>query len=66
MANVPVSVPQLEEIAASVAQDVMEWLVVENDYADEQLPELALYATNITIMVINSFMTKINDSMGDS
>ena len=47
MANVPVSVPQLEEIAASVAQDVMEWLVVENDYADEQLPELALYATNI-------------------
>lgn len=63
MASVPLSMNQLEEIASSVAQDLLEQWAIDDRFNEDQMVEAAQMAVNDTIFVINKFMEQFNEHM---
>lgn len=60
MASVPISMQQLEDIASSVAQDLLENWAISDRFTEEQMQDAAQHAVDDTIFVINKFMEQFN------
>jgi hypothetical protein len=63
MANVPLSMEQLENITSQVAQELLEDWAIHDRFDENKLIEATQNAVNDTVLVINSFMEKFNDTM---
>ena len=63
MANVPLSMEQLENITSQVAQELLEDWAINDRFEEDQLTQATENAINDTILIINSFMEKFNDTM---
>jgi len=63
MASVPLSVQQLEEIATSVAQELLESWAINDRFSEEQMEQASQYAVDDTLLVINKFMEQFNQHM---
>jgi hypothetical protein len=63
MANVPLSMEQLENITSQVAQELLEDWAINDRFDEDKLVEATQNAVNDTVLVINSFMEKFNDTM---
>jgi len=63
MASVPLSMKQLEDIAASVAQELLEEWAIDDRFDEDQMEESTQNAVNDTLFVINRFMEHFNTHM---
>ena len=63
MANVPLSIEALEEIAANVARDLLEQWAIDDRYTEENVVEATQNAISDTLFVINKYMEEVNTYM---
>ena len=63
MASVPLSMQQLEDITAMVAQDLLEKWAIDDRFDEEQLADAAQNAVEDTAFIINQFMEHFNTQM---
>jgi hypothetical protein len=63
MASVPLSIQELESITADIAQELLEDWAINDRPMNEDGLKAAQDAVSDTILVINSFMEKMNDAM---
>ena len=63
MASVPLSVAQLEQIATSVAQDLLQEWAINDRFTEENMVQAAQDAVSDTIFVIESYMDQVNTLM---
>lgn len=63
MANVPLSMQALEEIAVSVSRDLLEQWAIDDRYTEENIVEATENAISDTIFVINRYMEEVNTHM---
>ena len=65
MASVPLSLTELETIAADIAQELLEDWAINDRTINEDAIKAAQDAISDTILVINSFMEKMNNAMDE-
>jgi hypothetical protein len=65
MASVPLSLSELETIAADIAQELLEDWAINDRQINEDSVKAAQDAISDTILVINSFMEKMNNAMDE-
>jgi hypothetical protein len=65
MASVPLSLTELETIAADIAQELLEDWAINDRVINEDAVKAAQDAISDTILVINSFMEKMNNAMDE-
>lgn len=65
MASVPLSLTELETIAADIAQELLEDWAINDRAINEDAIKAAQDAISDTILVINSFMEKMNNAMDE-
>jgi|APCry1669192319_1035405.scaffolds.fasta_scaffold00386_30 hypothetical protein len=65
MASVPLSLTELETIAADIAQELLEDWAINDRAINEDAVKAAQDAISDTILVINSFMEKMNNAMDE-
>jgi len=63
MANVPLSMNQLEQITEIVARDLLEQWALEDRFTEDQLEKATQDAVDDTAFVINQFMSLLNEVM---
>jgi len=63
MANVPLSMFQLEQITEIVARDLLEQWAIEDRFPEDQLEKATQDAVDDTAFVINQFMSLLNEVM---
>ena len=63
MANVPLSIEALEDIAANVARDLLEQWAIDDRYTEENVVEATQNAISDTLFVINKYMEEVNTYM---
>ena len=63
MASVPLSIESLEEIATSVARDLLEQWAIDDRYTEDNIFEATQNAISDTIFVINRYMEEVNTYM---
>jgi hypothetical protein len=63
MANVPLSMQQLEDIAVSVSRELLEQWAIDERFAEDKMVEAAQNAINDTIFIINAYMEHFNYAM---
>ena len=63
MAEVPVSINDLNDIAVAVSRDLLEKWAIDDRFTEEKLDEYSKYAADDTIFVINKYMEYFNDLM---
>jgi len=63
MANVPLSMNQLEQITEIVARDLLEQWAIEDRFPEDQLEKATQDAVDDTAFVINQFMSLLNEVM---
>lgn len=66
MAEVPVSIEDLNNIAVAVARDLLEKWAIDDRFTEEQLNEYSQYASEDTIFIINKYMEYLNFKMMES
>jgi len=66
MAEVPVSINDLNDIAVAVSRDLLEKWAIDDRFTEEQLDEYSKYAADDTIFVINKYMEYLNFKMSGS
>lgn len=60
MANVPLSIKQLEDIATFVSRELLENWAINNRFDENKISEAAANAVDDTIFIINKFMEQFN------
>lgn len=65
MAEVPVNLNKLEEIATTVASELLEELVIDNDVDESELPNMANLAVKVTMFVIDRYMYHVNNALDE-
>jgi len=65
MASVPLSLLELETIAADIAQELLEDWAINDRQINKDSVKAAQDAISDTILVINSFMEKMNNAMDE-
>jgi hypothetical protein len=63
MANVPLSMNQLEQITEIVARDLLEQWAIDDRFTEDQLEKATQDAVDDTAFVINQFMSLLNEVM---
>ena len=63
MADVPLSMDELEDIATDVARELLEQWAIDDRFTEEEELEAAQNAASDAIFVINRFMESFNDHM---
>lgn len=63
MANVPLSVKQLEQITEIVARNLLERWAIEDRFTEDQLEKATQDAVDDSAFVINEFMSLLNEVM---
>ena len=63
MANVPLSLNSLEEIATTVARELLEQWAIDDRYTEENILETTQNAISDTLFVINRYMEEVNTYM---
>lgn len=63
MANVPLSLNSLEEIATTVARELLEQWAIDDRYTEENILEATQNAISDTLFVINRYMEEVNTYM---
>jgi hypothetical protein len=63
MADIPLSMNELEDIATEVARELLEQWAIDDRFTEEQELEAAQNAASDAIFVINRFMEAFNDHM---
>ena len=63
MANVPLSVKQLEQITEIVARNLLERWAIEDRFIEDQLEKATQDAVDDSAFVINEFMSLLNEVM---
>lgn len=63
MANVPLSINSLEEIATTVARELLEQWAIDDRYTEENIIEATQNAISDTLFVINRYMEEVNTYM---
>jgi len=63
MADVPLSMTELEDIATEVARELLEQWAIDDRFTEDQELEAAHNAASDAIFVINRFMEAFNDHM---
>jgi hypothetical protein len=63
MAQVPLSVNQLETIVETVSRDLLEQWALNDRFGEDELDEAKQNAVDDTIFVINQFMEHFNTYM---
>ena len=66
MAEVPVSINDLNDIAVAVSRDLLEKWAIDDRFTEEKLDEYSKYAADDTIFVINKYMEYLNFKMSGS
>jgi hypothetical protein len=61
MAEVPLSVEELEEIVTNVSRDLLSDMAVDNDIADEDMEDWTNMCVNISTLCINRYMFYFNE-----
>jgi len=61
MAEVPLSVEELETIVMEVSRDLLEDMAMDNDIADEDFEEWTNMCVNIASLCINRYMFHFNE-----
>jgi hypothetical protein len=60
MANVPLSMQQLEDIATFVSRELLENWAINDRFPEDKMSEAAVNAVDDTIFIINKFMEQFN------
>ena len=63
MAEVPLSMDELEDIVSFVARDLLEELAIEIEMTDEEMPAWASLSAKVTVFVINAYMDYMNKAL---
>ncbi len=63
MANVPLSLNSLEEIATTVARELLEQWAIDDRYTEKNIFEATQNAISDTLFVINRYMEEVNTYM---
>ena len=63
MSNVPISMKSLEDITTQVAQELLESWAIDDRFEENDIEKATQNAVDDTVLVINSFMEKMNDAM---
>jgi len=63
MANVPLSMNQLEQITEIVARNLLERWAIEDRFTEDQLEKATQDAVDDSAFVINEFMSLLNEVM---
>jgi len=66
MAEVPVSINDLNDIAVAVSRDLLEKWAIDDRFTEEKLDDYSKYAADDTIFVINKYMEYLNFKMSGS
>lgn len=60
MANVPLSMKQLEDITTTVAQELLEDWAINDRFKEDEMVKAAQNAVDDTVFIINKFMEHFN------
>jgi hypothetical protein len=63
MGSVPLSMNQLEEITMQVSRELLEEWAINDRFTENEIEKATQNAVNDTVLIINSFMEKMNDAM---
>jgi len=63
MADVPLSMNQLEDITTEIAQELLEKWAIEDRFNEEDMIKTAQLAVDDTVFIINRFMENFNTQM---
>lgn len=63
MAEVPMSMTELEEIALNVGRDLLEDITIEFGINDEDVEEWTKLSARIAVFCIDRYMTYVNEAI---
>ena len=63
MAEVPISLDDLEDIVTRVVNDVVEKMIIVQDVTEDNLPDLVADATELVTFVIDRYMDYFNSTI---
>jgi len=63
MADVPLSMNQLEDITTEIARELLEKWAIEDRFTEEEMVNTAQLAVDDTVFIINKFMEAFNTHM---
>jgi hypothetical protein len=63
MADIPLSMQQLEDITTQVSRELLEQWAINDRFEEDQMVKAAQHAVDDTVFIINKFMEQFNYHM---